>query len=59
MKKPLTTIYNLAISVLLSGVAFAAVETEMPSDLEAGDRRRRRSPIPFCLSSQRKLSIRL
>ena len=47
MKKPLTTIYNLAISVLLSGVAFAAVETEMPSDLEAGDRGEKKEPDPI------------
>ena len=44
MRKPLTTIYNLAILVLLSGVAFAADETEMPSDLEAGDRGEKREP---------------
>ena len=44
MRKPLTTIYKLAILVLLSGVAFAADETEMPSDLEAGDRGEKREP---------------
>ena len=52
MRKPLTTIYSLAILVLLSGVAFAADETEMPSELEAGDQGEKKEPdrILFILS---------
>ncbi|MEC7906651.1 MAG: tetratricopeptide repeat protein [Verrucomicrobiota bacterium] len=44
MRKPLTKISNLAILALLSGVAFAADETEMPSELEAEDGWEKKEP---------------
>ena len=58
MRKPLTKIYNLAILSLLSGVAFAADETEMPSEFEAEDGEKE-GPDRILVIEPKKLSIRL